>query len=599
MRVLVIQTWDLHAFSHAVQVVRRRWPLCQVVGLVDERTAKQVAVQLGDVRCMTFTRDEEGRPSLSSQVIRWILDEQVDACAMIFDDRYGVRYWRFRTIPVRCGIATVLHINKDGRADSYGVASWTVVSGMACTVLRLPGILMPVAARERLARIWDGVLLVALALLAVGVRSLRRLGVARGRKMQRDRENYRPYLVVFIPQLGLGGAQKALGNLVRNIPVEAYRVEIWTLKVSGNFFEDLVRSAGCKIRYVDGALEGPFWKIIVSLTRELMNERPECLVGWLPWATVFSAVAGGLAGVPRVLASLHSESPDHLCLPVPAWQRFLDWSMRFLTDRVIACSNACRQSYIRWAHLPHDHLATVYNGINEEEVQRPSVEKVQAIRRDLGHQRRYVVGIIGRLSPEKDHPTFLRALKLARDRVPDIHALVVGEGNDAEVLRGLAEKMHLKDAVTFLGARTDALTIMASLDVLLLTSLSEGFPVVLLEAQALCVPVITTDAGGAGEAILEGETGYLVACRDSEAIADRLVALLDDDLLRRRMGQRGRLRVLNLFTAGAMADRFLEHCGFATPRSVSVPEASLEARSHGERPSRHQREAHMKQRSGW
>ena len=217
MRVLVIQTWDLEAFSGAVQMVRRRWPSCQVVGLVDERTAKQITVELGDIPYMTFARDEEGRPSISSYVVRWILDEQVDACTMTFDDRYGVRYWRFRMIPLRCGIATVLHISKDGRADLYGIVSWTVVSGIACTVLRLPDILMPTAVRERLARIWDGVLLVALTLLAVGVQLLGRLGIVRGWKTQRERENHRPYLVVFIPQLGLGGAQKALSNLVRNI----------------------------------------------------------------------------------------------------------------------------------------------------------------------------------------------------------------------------------------------------------------------------------------------------------------------------------------------------------------------------------------------
>ena len=85
-----------------------------------------------------------------------------------------------------------------------------------------------------------------------------------------------------------------------------------------------------------------------------------------------------------------------------------------MVDTVIACSNACRDDYIAWGHIPPGKIVTVYNGVEESEVQQPGSAEIQKIRSSLGANGRPVVGIVGRLSPEKDHHTFFEALRAVR-----------------------------------------------------------------------------------------------------------------------------------------------------------------------------------------
>jgi glycosyltransferase involved in cell wall biosynthesis len=105
----------------------------------------------------------------------------------------------------------------------------------------------------------------------------------------------------------------------------------------------------------------------------------------------------------------------------------------------------------------------------------------------------------------------------------------------------------LSHRVELLGARADVPDLLARSDVFVLSSRSEGFPVSVLEAMAAGLPVVATDVGGVGEAVEDGETGFLIPAADSEALAAALERLLVDGELRRRLGAAGRARALRLF----------------------------------------------------
>ena len=125
------------------------------------------------------------------------------------------------------------------------------------------------------------------------------------------------------------------------------------------------------------------------------------------------------------------------------------------------------------------------------------------------------------------------------------------------------------------GERRDVLALIQLMDVLVLTSITEGLPNVLLEAAASGVPIVTSAAGGASEVVVDGETGFVVPCRDSRSVADRVLELIRERSLRRKFIDAARRRVRAMFTA----DRFaaaVQACYMEQQSSICPQEAARE-----------------------
>jgi len=165
---------------------------------------------------------------------------------------------------------------------------------------------------------------------------------------------------------------------------------------------------------------------------------------------------------------------------------------------------------------------------------------------------------IGRLEWKKGYEHALMALKFLREQGVVIKYIIVGEGNYAPALYFARHQLDLVDLIDFYGAlpHKDVLKKMAWADVLLHPSLSEGFCNTVLEAQAIGIPVVSTDAGGLPENVEDGVTGFIVPRRDPNAMAEKLILLANDGDLRLRMGQAGRQRVEQHFQLKQQLDAF-------------------------------------------
>ena len=135
--------------------------------------------------------------------------------------------------------------------------------------------------------------------------------------------------------------------------------------------------------------------------------------------------------------------------------------------------------------------------------------------------------------------------------------MICGEGYSRSELEALAKKLGIDDRVVFLGDSKNALEVYRALDVFVLPSLSEGFPTVNLEAMAAGLPVVTTDVGGAAEAVHDGECGFVVQPGDERALADAIVRLCKDAPLRKTMGARAREVVRESFGSDVTARRVM------------------------------------------
>src|SRR5258705_1219466 len=150
-----------------------------------------------------------------------------------------------------------------------------------------------------------------------------------------------------------------------------------------------------------------------------------------------------------------------------------------------------------------------------------------------------------------DYPMFLKAARLVKQSVPEAAFLLAGEGELADQLRLLAKELDIERETFFLGRCEHVAALLQVSDVCVLSSKAEGFSNAILEYMAAGRPVVATDVGGAAEAVVEGQTGYLVSSGDHRALAARLVALLEDPARARSMGEGGRQVVEERFSSEA------------------------------------------------
>jgi glycosyltransferase involved in cell wall biosynthesis len=203
---------------------------------------------------------------------------------------------------------------------------------------------------------------------------------------------------------------------------------------------------------------------------------------------------------------------------------------------------------------------TIYNGMDVERVApKPRLSRDEALRLfnlPTGGARRFITIVANMRHPMKDQRMFLRAARRVREAIPEAAFVLAGEGGLLEQTRAYARELGLQDEAFFIGRCAQVSELLNVSDVCVLSSRGvEGFSNSITEYMAAARPVVATDIGGAREAIVEGETGFIVAPGDDEALATRIVALLRDPAKAREMGRRGRAVVEQKFSCAAQLER--------------------------------------------
>ena len=163
-----------------------------------------------------------------------------------------------------------------------------------------------------------------------------------------------------------------------------------------------------------------------------------------------------------------------------------------------------------------------------------------------------VLGTAARLVPIKGISYLLRALALVLPEFPQLKLQLAGSGPERRALEAQARQFGIADRVEFLGWQPEIHQVMAAWDIFVLPSLDEGFPLALLDAMSVGLPVVASAAGGIPELVVDGQTGWLVPPARPEALAERIAFLLRNSELARSMGQAGRARIQREFFAARM-----------------------------------------------
>lgn len=223
-----------------------------------------------------------------------------------------------------------------------------------------------------------------------------------------------------------------------------------------------------------------------------------------------------------------------------------------LAHRVIANCLAVQNQLIREGVSPA-RIVQHYNGLDLDRLKVPAELQCDDALATLGlpsdSARRFVTIVANLHNPVKDHPMFLRAAARVRAAVPDAAFVIAGEGDLIKSLRELAEQLGIQRDVFFIGRCEDVGRLLAASAVGVLTSKAEGFSNAILEYMAAGLPVVATDVGGVREAIVEGETGFVVPAGDDQKMAERIIEVLGDSERARNMGQQGKAIVAEKFAS--------------------------------------------------
>lgn len=298
-------------------------------------------------------------------------------------------------------------------------------------------------------------------------------------------------------------------------------------------------------------------RVVKQLVSILKDEKITILHAHSSKAGLVGRVAARLAGTPLVLLTAHNSI---FYEEWPFWKKslfaFAERALNRYTDRIITVSEALRSELINRESLDQGKVVTIQNGI-ETELFETQVRRCFTLRNlDLSLSEQ-VVGMVARLASQKGVTYFLKAAAmLARDY--KVNFVIIGDGPLRRQLEEEALSLGIKDRVVFTGERHDIPYLLPAFDVFVLSSLTEGFPLTILESLAAGCPVVATRVGGIPEIIRDNFNGLLVEPADPAGLAIAVASLLSDPKKAAAMGQAGKALVKEKFTAAVMARKVEE-----------------------------------------
>ncbi|MEX2670964.1 MAG: glycosyltransferase family 4 protein [Phycisphaeraceae bacterium] len=382
-----------------------------------------------------------------------------------------------------------------------------------------------------------------------------------------------------VSHLGTGGMERVLFTLLREQQQLGVEIQLCVLGTENAFPERLEGLGRVDFLGYDGSLKDVrgMWRTIGKLRQKIREYQPDVVHAHL-WPTA-RLVASAMAGMaPQLLVHIH-DTRDWL-----AGTGWRDRMLRQMTRRAfhirqprfVAVSQACRaytQEHLPWLRGEIPVVPNAFDARDFETADAASDSAGRAAGRPL------IVGSAGRLSEEKGHEFLIRAVALLRDRGVDVELRIAGSGGLGSRYEQIISELELGDRVELVGKVADMQAFYQGLDVYCQPSTGgEGMPIVILEAMAMNLPIVSTDIAGAPEVVEDGEHGLLVPPSNPPALAAAIERLHADSAMRTRLAANARRRALHDFTGRRMAERIV-----AIYQSMFSQSGASEASVPGER----------------
>lgn len=324
------------------------------------------------------------------------------------------------------------------------------------------------------------------------------------------------------PALPLHGAENHFYSLAKQLDPEKTKNAICLISDEGELVKDF-RAMGIPVTFI--RKHGRYDISIIWRLRAFLKKGGfDIIHSNLFTANLWGRLAAFGLKIPFVVTvhNIHSRhNPTQARIEI-----FFDRLLVRTTSLLINVSKEVETSMLRDVGLPRTKLCTIENGIVFPEP--GDLPSKQEARKTLGFSDdEKLLVVIGRFAAAKNHTTFISSLPAVRERFPKLKVLLVGNGEKEGEIRETIAKYDLGDTVILLGLRRDIPTILSASDILVIPSIWEGLPIVMLEAMAAGTPVIATRVGGIPDALTDGSTGILTT-PDAPSLTDAMVRGLSD-----------------------------------------------------------------------
>jgi glycosyltransferase involved in cell wall biosynthesis len=351
---------------------------------------------------------------------------------------------------------------------------------------------------------------------------------------------------------GPGGAETVLYNIAKNLDRNRYLPRVVLFR--SGWFRDYLVDEGIPVDIIQSHRS---WDLtfIRQLSRYCKEHRIDLIHAHLPGANLYGSVVGKLLGIP-VICTLHNE----YIMPGSV-ERFSGVKMfiiRSLASRLVIVAEYMRGDYLRRGKIPSRKMVLIYNGVRQE--QADSSFDIAEFKRQIDFRDGDIlIANIANLRTPKGHMILMDAAAKVCGEMPQAKFLLIGEEGDGKIKAAILDKMKqygLGDKVKLMGFRRDVSQILKHVDIFMLSSISEGLPVSVVEGMRSGLPVIATEVGGLPEVVENGASGYLVKPGDSEKLAAKLIELCKNPSLRKTMGNKGNEIASRLFSLDLMIKNY-------------------------------------------
>lgn len=301
---------------------------------------------------------------------------------------------------------------------------------------------------------------------------------------------------------------------------------------------------------------------VLHFVIEFLHRRPTVVHAWQDSTSINAGIAAVIVGVPRIVLSGRNMAPIHFKYHLG----YMRSAYRFLATMpsitMLNNSESGARDYTKWLGLAPDRISVIYNGFDSNVIFRADKASVHAYKKKIGIPAyALIVGAIFRFYEEKDPLLWVKTVARVAHQRPDVWFLLIGTGIMKEKINKLAVSLGISKKLLMPGTEENPALPLSAMDIFLLTSKYEGTPNVLIEAQAIGVPVVTTEAGGVIDTIDVGKTGYVVKKRSAKLLADKVVQVLNDEGWRKKVHTEGPVFSRARFDLARMVQKTIEIYG--------------------------------------
>ena len=350
---------------------------------------------------------------------------------------------------------------------------------------------------------------------------------------------------------GPGGAENLFLNLIQRTR-RKYKTTAGLIKKGWLYQQLEQRGIDVKVLPSGGSFD---LKLIKNIATFIRKEQINIIQSHLFDMNFYSSIAARIARIPHICTE-HGDI-HHIAKKADINTKIKAITILNLTKELIFVSQFTRDQFLRIARGPTEKTKVIYNGIALEEYE--SQIDIYSIKSELGLKtNQLIVGNVANLYPVKGHRYFLQAAKEVLQQIPHTRFLVIGKGPLENELKNEALKIGIFDYVKFLGFRDDVRDLLKIMDVFVLPSLSEGLPLSLIEAMASKVPIVASNVGGISEIVSQGKNGFLVSPGCSDILASKIITLLRDKYMAKKLGMNGYRKVKSQFSLQQMVNKYVE-----------------------------------------